>query len=276
MNSNVTLDMGLQRSVLRFLEIAPEDAPGLDLLERLVSAYTRRVPWESVFRIVKRSRTKDVMKCPRWPEEFWSDAVDKGGGGTCFESNFALMALLNSLGYEGYLTINDMEESIGCHAAIVLKIEEGLWLADVGLPVYVPLPLNASEATSSTSQFHTYTVTPQSSGIYQVDRDRHPKPYCYTLIDKPIPDRYFRQAIVDDYGPEGYFLDRAIITKVIADEFWRFGTHERPYRMERFRDGIKEIFMLPEDERRTAEALSRRFSMDEEMIYTGLKLTKRL
>ena len=48
-------------------------------LEALLAAYYRRVPWESVFRIVRRAENPT----PRWPDLFWRDAMTRGGGGTC-------------------------------------------------------------------------------------------------------------------------------------------------------------------------------------------------
>ncbi len=116
--------------------------PTLALVDALVEAYTRTVPWESAFRIVKRARTQNTRDCPRWPEEFWQDAIERGGGGTCFESNYAFFALLRAIGYEGYLTINNMATKVGCHTAIVLKLEGKPWLVDVGLPLFSPLPLD--------------------------------------------------------------------------------------------------------------------------------------
>ena len=110
----------LTRAVLSYLGV-PAAPPTLDLIDTIVTAYTRTVPWESAFRIAKRARTPDTADCPRWPDEFWTDALTRGGGGTCFESNYALFSLLRALGYEGYLTINNMGETVGCHAAIVLR-----------------------------------------------------------------------------------------------------------------------------------------------------------
>jgi arylamine N-acetyltransferase len=263
-----------QAAILDYLELVPADSPGLSFLEELISAYTRRVPWESAFRIVKRGRTRDLVDCPRWPDEFWTEAIEKGGGGTCFESNYAFFALLISLGYRGYLTINNMGNSTGCHAAIVLKIGGSLWLADVGLPVYRPLPVNAQVKTIRSSRFHRYTVTPEGNKSFQIDRDRHPLPNCYTLINQPVPDAQFRQATTDDYGPEGHFLDQVIVTKVVGELVWRFSSRERPFLLERFEDGKKYTQRLPEGERELAAVVGHRFSIDEDTVCTALQLTR--
>src|SRR5574342_309253 len=134
--------------------------PTLALVDTLVEAYTRTVPWESAFRIAKRARTQSTRDCPRWPEEFWQDAIERGGGGTCFESNYAFFALLRALGYEGYLTINNMGAKVGCHTAIVLTLEGQPWLVDVGLPLFSPLPLDPNDLTQRGGALTTYTVIP--------------------------------------------------------------------------------------------------------------------
>jgi arylamine N-acetyltransferase len=100
--------------------------PTLSLLDTLLEAYTRTVPWESAFRIAKHARTGRTEDCPRWPKEFWRDAIEYGGGGTCFESNYAFYGLLRSLGYDGYLTVNNMGSRLAA-ARRLCWIKGGRW-----------------------------------------------------------------------------------------------------------------------------------------------------
>jgi arylamine N-acetyltransferase len=92
------LSHSLTTAVLAYLN-APKAVPSLQHLEHLLDSYTRTVPWESAFRIVKRQKTVETGTCPRWPEEFWEDAMTRGGGGTCFESNLAFFSLLRALDF---------------------------------------------------------------------------------------------------------------------------------------------------------------------------------
>src|SRR5262245_59501405 len=117
------LGPGLADAVLAHLGVA-RAAPDSALLDTLLAAYKARLPRDSTTRIVKRAATADTAACPRWPEEFWTDALERAGGGTCYESNYALFALLRSLGYDGYLTLNNMRDIArpACHAAIVLSL----------------------------------------------------------------------------------------------------------------------------------------------------------
>lgn len=264
------LSPSLHTAVLDYLGIDPAAANAaggsLDLLDRLVAAYTRCVPWESAFRIAKRVNTVRIEECPRWPDEFWQDAMARGGGGTCFESNYAFFALLRGLGYEGYLTINDMNEMCGCHTAIVLTLDGQRWLVDVGLPIYAPAPLDPAQPASRASQFHTYTTTPLGGDRYQITRDRHGNPYMFTLIDRPVADADYRAATTADYEASGHFLAEVIITKVIDDTIWRFNGRQQPPALESFGETATSQ-PLPAS---MAEVLSLHFGMDRETLRRAL------
>src|SRR5512144_17491 len=114
--------LALTDQILAYLS-CPRKPPSVRYLNRLIRAYIRRVPWESASRIVKRHTTPETIRCPRWPEEFWMEALSKGTGGTCFENNLAFFTLLNTLGFHGYLTINDMLDKRACHTAIIISLQ---------------------------------------------------------------------------------------------------------------------------------------------------------
>jgi hypothetical protein len=273
------LDGEMSRSVLDYLGLPSIRRPNLDSLDRLVTAYTKTVPWESVTRIARRAQMgeRDSRQSfdayPRWPVEFWRQAIEQGGGGTCFESNYAFFALLLALGYEGYLTVNNMGQTVACHSAIVVKLPDQSWLIDVGFPVYLPLPLDPVKVCRRESVFHRYTVRPNHEDSYQVERDRHPQSACFTLIDSPVPDEIYRGITAADYGPDGLFLERVIISKVIGDTVWRFNSAERPYRLERYKDGHKVEYAIEEEEpgiNNLAAAVAKRFNMPPETITFAL------
>lgn len=60
----------LKKYILKSLGL-PDEAPEPGYLNSLIRAYTRKVPWESVSRIIKRHKTIATVECPRWPGEFW-------------------------------------------------------------------------------------------------------------------------------------------------------------------------------------------------------------
>ncbi|MBX3010783.1 MAG: arylamine N-acetyltransferase [Caldilineaceae bacterium] len=261
------LPASLRDRVMHYLG-CPPSKPGPHAVNELLSAYIQKVPWESVFRIAKRGRTPLLEECPRWPEEFWLDAIERGGGGTCFESNYAFLALLRSLGYEGYLTINNMGDRLGCHTAVILLLHGQKRLVDVGIPLHKSLLLRNDQTTRTPAYFHTYIIRPTLVDSYEIERTNHPKRNIYTLVDQPIPDDAYRLAAMHDYGRQGYFLDQVIINKVIDGKIWRFNSSDRPLQLEAFDRRNKIEVLLPET--LLARRLATYFGMERKVIQAAL------
>lgn len=261
------LSAPLRDRVLSYLGCAPAK-PSTQALNRLIIAYVQKVPWESVFRIAKHRHTPAVEARPRWPEEFWVDAIERGGGGTCFESNYAFLAFLRALGYAGYLTINDMGETRGCHSALVLLRNDHKRLVDVGIPLYTSLRLPVAQRTRTASYFHTYIVRPVGDDRYTLERTNHPNRYLYTLLDQPVSDATYRAAMIQDYGQQGLFLDRVIINKVIEGKVLRFDSRDRPLRIEAIEPTNKTEILLPD--RLLARRLASYFAMERTVIQLAL------
>lgn len=258
------------REALAFLELSA-DAPSLEALTRIVDAYVHRVPWESASRIARRAACDEPEACVQWPQSFWRGAITQGTGGTCFESNYAMFWLLRALGYQGYLTVNNMGESVGCHTACVIELASARYLVDVGIPLHVPVPLDATQATQAEGPHHAYTITPEAANRFTVTRDRHPRPYIFTLIDEPVPDADYRAATTADYGPDGLFLDRMIITRIVDGRVWRFGSDSQPRQIEAFsKEGHKTYYLLGDDDDVTAKRVARHFGMDADITGAAL------
>ncbi|MCC7446867.1 MAG: arylamine N-acetyltransferase [Anaerolineae bacterium] len=256
----------LTRAALDYLGVAAAKSD-LTLLDNLISSYTRCVPWESASRVARRAHKPDTADCPRWPDVFWLSALQFGTGGTCFESNYAFFSLLRSLGYDGYLTINNMGSTIGCHTAIVLQLDGQPWLVDVGLPLFTAIPLNREQPTQRTNPLLNYTVRPLDDHRYQVEREPHPNPICFTLIDQPVSDADYRAATTNDYGTKGLFLDAVIINKVINGQIWRFSSREQPYHVEQFDRGLRTDMPLTAD---LTGGLSQYFGINRDIIEAAL------
>ncbi len=258
--------------ILEFLEIAHQP-PSLDGVDALLSAYTKKIAWESMSRIARKAQAPHFTQAHLFPDAFWESAIANGTGGTCYESNYAFLSLLKALGYEGYLTINNMHEYIGCHSAIILTIEDALYLVDAGMPFHVAIPFHPNHPTGRRGQFHEYRITPQGDDIYLIERTHHPKPYCYTLINKPIQEAQYQQILIHDYDENGLFLDRAIIVKVIHDQMWRFDSSAQPYQIEIFSgfSSDKYFQFLGKELDTVSDALAQAFQMSPQIILTALK-----
>ncbi len=260
------LPSALRGQIIQYLQFAPSQ-PDVAALRRLIDGYVRTVPWESVSRISRRARTADLDSCPRWPEQFWQEALEQGMGGTCFESNYAFFALLRDLGYEGYLTINNMGDSIGCHTAVVLELEGAQWLVDMGLPLFAPLELHPHLASYAVTPFMTYMAIPEDMVHSQIERAPHPQPNAFTLVNRPVAEAEYRAATTADYGPQGYFLDRVVVNKIVEELPWRFSSTDTPPMLSYFRDGRRFDEPIAGD---VATAVAHKFTMDEETVRLAL------
>lgn len=268
------LSPSMKQAALDYLGVQ-QAAPSVELINDLLAGYVRRVPWESASRIVRRANTPATEDCPRWPEEFWQTAMRLGTGGTCFESNLAFFALLHTLGFEGYLTINNMGESIGCHTAIVLRIEGQKWLVDVGLPIYAALPLDAHQRMNrATDILHFHTV-PIGEGKFEIERSPHPRPNCFTLIDQPVELPAYYAATTRDYGEGGLFLDKVVINKVVEGKVWRFNSSEQPLHLEQFDQGERIDFPLEGDADGRGAVIGERFGVAHEIVQQALMVLAR-
>ncbi|HRA55329.1 MAG TPA: arylamine N-acetyltransferase [Thermoflexales bacterium] len=249
---------GLAHRVLAHLGLA-RAKPSVTYLGHLVAAYGQRVPWESVSRIARRAYCLPGGGCPRWPEIFWEEALSLGTGGTCFESNLAFFSLLRALGFEGYLTINNMSESIGCHTACVVEWGGEQWLADAGYPVYAPLRIDPLGETQASSPWMDYSLTPAGPDEYIVTQSPHARPYAFTLINKPVSIARYRAATIDDYGEQGLFLSRIIVLRASPGHVQRFDSSQETNAVEVFEGGQKREEALGDD---PAAALSARFGVN--------------
>lgn len=260
-----TLSAQLADAVLRYLGVA-RGAPDLALLNTLIMAYGRSVPWESASRIVKRARAASAAEAARWPDEFWQDAIRLGTGGTCFESNLAFFALLRSLRYDGYLTINNMHETIGCHTALVIRIQDAHWLVDAGYPIYRALTLSRLAVSQQETPFGIYTLRSPAPNHYVVEQTPLPKPYLFDLIDVPVDEAAYCAATINDYTEAGLFLDQMIIRKLIDGQIWRFNSHEQPYHLQTFVDGQRIDYPISGD---VPATLSAHFGINPDVVATA-------
>ena len=257
----------LAMEILDYLGL-PLNAPTLRYLNRLIHAYIRTVPWESVSRIIKRHTTPETKNCPRLPEVFWNDAMKYGYGGTCFESSLAFYSLLTALGYEGYLTVNDMGETRGCHAAVVIIIHGQKYLVDNTIPVHAAARIDPQNIVRRRTALFDYKLRPISENKYEVERSHRPSKNLFTLIDVPVSPLEYRMIMENDYLETGCFLKSVVMVKVVNEKAQRFFSDQLPYKLESFdRAGREEKIIEPES---LSHALAKVFQMPEDGISAAL------
>src|SRR5690606_41313553 len=120
-------------SILTHLNLPLQPPPTAATLDALLAAWAARIPWESASRIAYHQDAGTPDDYARPPERFFADALRLGTGGTCFESNLALRALLDALGFEVTLHFCDMRSAtVTPHCATVVPLVGALDLAAVG------------------------------------------------------------------------------------------------------------------------------------------------
>lgn len=260
----------MKTDILDYLDCPPK-APTLRYLNRLIHAYIRKVSWESVSRIIKRHTTPETKDCPRLPEEFWNDAMKYGFGGTCFESSLAFYSLLTALGYESYLTVNDMGESHSCHAAIVIVINGRKYLVDNTIPVHAAIRIDPQKTVRRRTALFDYKLRPTSENKYEVERSHRPSKNLFTLIDVPVSLPDYLAIVEDDYSETtGRFLKSVVMVKVVNEMCMRFFSDQLPYKLESFyRAGRTEQFIESE---LLPHTLAKLFQLPEDSIAAALSL----
>ena len=268
MTETAALSSALCRRILRHFALPINSPPNLATLRQLLASYTRTVPWESASRIGRRARHDSAADCALLGADFWASHFESGTGGTCYESNYAFFALLRIIGFEGYLTINDMGSAIGCHSAIVIIIAGQKYLVDVGYPVHAVIPLSASGKSFVRSAIMNYSIEPLGDRRYAVWREIHPRSSAFQLNDAPVAEADYRAITFYDYRRDGgQFLNEIVIHKVIDDQLWRFNGDERPRRLQQFVDGERRDHPLGDD---PAADLSEKFGIARDLVSAAM------
>lgn len=211
-------------AILQHLRIE-RAAPTAAYLSAILAAWSERIPWESVSRIARHKTPAAPYQYARTPDRFYDDALSRGLGGTCFETNTALRALLDDLGYESTYALCDMEQSSTAdpHCALITTIDGVRYIADAGWPLPTAIPLSDSEPTAGSVPVYDYHVAPSGEGRWRVWRKSGDfEQECFTLKAAPVPHDTFRARLIRDHFEDGLFLNNVIIHRVIDGRVLRF------------------------------------------------------
>lgn len=268
MTATTPLPPSLCRRVMTHFGLSASPPPTLETLQQLVTCYTRTAPWESASRIARRARQAESADCALLGEAFWESHFKSGSGGTCYESNYAFFGLLRWLGFDGYLTINDMGATIGCHSAIVVQLDSRKFLVDVGYPVHVVLPLRDEGAITVANPIMDYAVEPLGESRYAIWRELQPRSSAFQLNDQPVSDADYRAIAIHDYRHDGgQFLNEIVIHKVVDEQLWRFNSGEQPLVLQQFVKGERRDHAMAGD---PAAELARKFGIAREVVAEAL------
>ncbi|MBK9125254.1 MAG: arylamine N-acetyltransferase [Chloroflexi bacterium] len=197
--------------------------PSPAALHAFLVAWSERIPWESASRIARHTRPASPEQYARDPDAFFTDALERGLGGTCFESNTAAAALLAELGYDVTRHLCDMsKDHVDPHCALSVTLDGARYLADVGFPIPAAIPLSG-EARTAMTMVYRYHVEPVAEQRWRIWRESGQfTGKCFVLKGDPVSPDALRNRLVRDHHDDGLFLDNVIIHRVVDGRMLRF------------------------------------------------------
>ena len=131
------------------------EAPTLDYLDRLIAAHQRRVPFETLTKLIdyEPGLARGDFLPPL--DEYVTRIVRRGGGGLCWTLARGFRALLAGLGFDASLMV--MEPG---HCCVRVELPEGPQYADVGYaaPIFRAYPLFESFTLATHREQFEYRV----------------------------------------------------------------------------------------------------------------------
>lgn len=189
-----------------------------------MAAWGSHIPWESAWRIARHQDHGRPADYARLPDAFLDSAIVFGTGGTCFESNFALKALLTDLGFQCELAFCDMEKELpNPHCAVTVRLDDNLVLADAGYPIPAAFPLDPAETMSIDTNVYVYHAEPIAENRWAVTRmSGNFLQNNFVLKAEPVEETAFLERLLRDHEPDGLFLDNVIVAKTFPAHILRY------------------------------------------------------
>lgn len=157
------------------------------------------------------------------PDTIFDKLVTRRRGGWCFEQNGLFGRVLAALGYDvrrisaGVMRQVIGEASLGNHLALLVRLEDRLWLVDVGFggTQAAPLPFAPCEA-----QFAPYSVTLRQVDGWWHFEERYGEgdPFSYDFSDAPADEALFARRCAElQHDPESVFVQNLVVQQRRGD-----------------------------------------------------------
>lgn len=244
--------------------------PSAAVLDALLAAWAEHIPWESASRIALHQDPGAPADYARLPERFFADALRWGSGGTCFESNLALRALLAALGFQVTLHFCDMDEQRDPHCAALVEIEGAVYLADVGYPVPAALLLDPATPTERETPAVIFRAIPQAGARWEIRRMGRNgyDTQAFVLKRAPVEAGAFHDRLLRDHEPDGFFLSEVILSRTGPEGMLRYSEGKGLVR--RTPDGEIEVALSADEAADLPRTLARLFDYDEGVLRRAL------
>lgn len=248
--------------------------PTLDFLNAVLLAWAKNIPWESASRIARHVEMGMVrLKEYAWlPETFFAKAIELGTGGTCFESNMALKALLDELGYESTFAFCDMTpQLVNPHCALIATLNGERYIADAGFPIPVALRLDVERDTTVEVPVYRYHAIPVGRERWRIERasGAHHEG-LFTLKGKVVDQGAFKSRLLNDHKRGGLFLNEVIISQMAEAEDHILRYSDGKGLVRRVMGAEVSVSLSAEEQADLPAILARLFDMDEQTLRVAL------
>ena len=184
------------------------EAPSLEYLDRIIDRHQRRVPFETLTKLVDYE--SGLARGDFLPpiEEYVERVIERGAGGLCWTLARGLHFLLDELGFRASLMYMDPG-----HCCVRVELPEGSFYADVGYsaPLFRAYPLFTSFTLETAAERFEYEV-----GEEGIQVTRHPGP-AKRLDPTPRSLESLQPNIAraNDWGVERSFLRILAVSRYV-------------------------------------------------------------
>lgn len=141
---DLRLNRSLLEQVLQRFNLATDAPADLATLRTVYAAWCRQVPFDNVQKLIHmRVRPHRVLPGSN-PEDFFTQWLKHGTGGTCWAGSTALFALLNSMEFDADRGISTMLAAPTLppnHGTVRVNLDDASYLVDSAMLFGDPLPL---------------------------------------------------------------------------------------------------------------------------------------
>lgn len=204
----------------RYLQIlgVSRESPGLKALSRLTRAHLKRVPFENISKLhhYKRWQIRSVL-----PLERFLEGIERYNlGGTCYNNNYHLYRLLQSLGYRVKLCSADIsveKAAPDSHMVSIVSLEEGEFIVDVGYaaPFWEPMPCFLAEDYVIELGYEKYILKPrQTDGRQHLELYRHgERKHGYLVKPQSRELSYFDEVVAGSFREQAPFMNAVALVR---------------------------------------------------------------
>lgn len=151
--------------------------------------------------------------------------IKSNRGGFCYELNYLFRSLLMNLGFDTQLIsarIYD-DDKLGPefdHMAIVISLENNLWLADVGFGDLFIKPLRINTETEQIDRQNIFKISPFKGQSYLLTKSENgvdfDKKYHFDTDEKKLA-QFLPQCELKQHAPDSHFVKNKMCTIAIEN-----------------------------------------------------------